>query len=734
MADTDSTSDRNVEIQNRYKSAREHASKWRTQAKECYEFYSGRHWSEEDIEKLNREGRPPIVFNRAAILIDAVLGYETNNRTETRYIPRTLSDARITEFLTSASDFFRDQCDAEFHESDAFRDSMICGMGWTGDRISDETNPEYDLIRERVDPFEMRWDPSAREPNLADARYLFRTKMFDRQEVRAMFPDWDGEVGSDEWMVDDDFDSDPGSTDPRQSYKTGDVEGSTKRDIPVIEYQWKDQTTVYMVAPPPGPDGTAPEPVELTAKQFKSKKAYLDANDIKYAKKKKTEYRRKFLVGGNEVKEDVICPHGFTYHCVTGKRDRNKGQWIGIMAALLDPQKWSNKWLSQILHVLNTSAKPGYDAEKSAIEDVQKFETNAAKPGAVNIFTDGSLSQGRAQYRNPAPMPSGHEKLLEYANKSFQDVSGINQELLGMADREQAGVLEWQRKQSAVTLLAPLFDSLRRYRKMAGRTWLYLMTKYMSDGRAIRITQDEQEGPANFDPRWKEEDVSRYDVIIDQASTAPNQKEATWAVMQTLLPIIQDMVPPPVMLTLLEYSPMPESLVTKIKKQIAEMPPPQDPEAKKLELEQKKAEMQIQLKREELEMKKQQAQVDAQIDMEKAKQEMQIEAMKAENQLKIEMIKANNQIQLDQYKAAQQAQLAERQSMQQMGMEERRFGFEARQSQQQMALDERMGSQKLAMDKQAGEQKLTQSAAMANQALKAQRAKAKAQPNQRKAP
>lgn len=729
MADTDSTSDRDVEVQNRYKSAREHASKWRERAKECYEFYSGRHWSEEDIEKLNRENRPPIVFNRAAVLIDAVLGYETNNRTETRYIPRTLSDSRITEFLTSASDFFRDQCDAEFHESDAFRDSMICGMGWTGDRISDETNPEYDLIRERVDPFEMRWDPSAREPNLADARYLFRTKMFDRQEVRAMFPDWDGEVGSEEWMVDADFDSDPGSTAPRQSYKTGDTEGSTKRDIPVIEYQWKDQTTVYMVAPP---DGSAP--VEMTPKQFKAKKAQLDELGIKYAKKKKTEYRRKFLVGGNEVKEDVICPHGFTYHCVTGKRDRNKAQWIGIMAALLDPQKWSNKWLSQILHVLNTSAKPGYDYEKSAIEDVQKFETNAAKPGALNQFTDGALSQGRAQYRNPAPMPSGHEKLLEYANKSFQDVSGINQELLGMADREQAGVLEWQRKQSAVTLLAPLFDSLRRYRKMAGRTWLYLMTKYMSDGRAIRITQDEQEGPANFDPRWKEEDVSRYDVIIDQASTAPNQKEATWAVMQTLLPIIQDMVPPPVMLTLLEYSPMPESLVTKIKKQIQEMPPPPDPEAKKLELEQKKTEMQMQMKQsemqmtmqmkqEELKLKQQQAQLDAQIDMAKAQQEMEIEKMKAENQLKIEMVKADNQIKLDQYKAAQQARLAQEQGMLQMGLERERFGFEAEQTREKMALDKEMG-----------QQKLTQSAAMANQALKTQRAKAKAQPNQRKAP
>jgi hypothetical protein len=60
-----------------------------------------------------------------------------------------------------------------------------------------------------------------------------------------------------------------------------------------------------------------------------------------------------------------------------------------------------------------------------------------------------------------------------------------------MADREQAGVLEYQRKQSAVTLLAPLFDSFRRYRKMSGRCWLHFMQNYLTDGRLIRITKDD---------------------------------------------------------------------------------------------------------------------------------------------------------------------------------------------------------------------------------------------------
>jgi hypothetical protein len=474
------------EIRERYEAARTHASKWREEAREYFDLYAGRQWSEQDRQKLIEQQRVPVTFNRTAILIDAVIGYEVNNRQETRYIPRTPGDAKVNELLTEAANYFRDNCDAEFEESDAFRDMCISGMGWTNDRLTDERNPDYDLVRDRVDPLRMLWDPSSRKPNLEDARYVIYETSMSKNEAKALVPEWDGEYVHADWMGDD-ADDVPGTSNPRDSYKGKDNDNSATRDVRVLEYQYVVDKMVHVVSDPATGQTQEVDDEAWSKLTEEEVKALREVHTTKRLR----EWKRCFAIGGEVFEKKHPYPKGPTFHCITGKRDRNTGYWFGLVRSLKDPQMWSNKFLSQIMHLINTSAKTGYDVEKGAIDNVQTFEAKAARPGAINVFTDGALQNDRVKRREAVSLPPDLANLMTYANESMQQVSGVNAELLGMADREQAGVLEYQRKQSAVTLLAPLFDSFRRYRKMAGRCWLYFMQQYLTDGRLIRITKDD---------------------------------------------------------------------------------------------------------------------------------------------------------------------------------------------------------------------------------------------------
>ncbi|MEM7289638.1 MAG: hypothetical protein AAF412_04575 [Pseudomonadota bacterium] len=152
---------------------------------------------------------------------------------------------------------------------------------------------------------------------------------------------------------------------------------------------------------------------------------------------------------------------------------------------------------------------------------------------------------------------------MEFAVSSVRDVTGINLEMLGMREANQPASLEYQRRQSAMNILAGLFDGLRRYRKSQGRVMLEYITGYLSDGRLVRIVGEEG---SQYVPLIKQADAE-YDVIVDEATSTPNNKEAVW---NFIGPMFMQF-PPQVQMILLEYSPLPETTVEKLKQAIGSM-------------------------------------------------------------------------------------------------------------------------------------------------------------------
>jgi hypothetical protein len=179
----------------------------------------------------------------------------------------------------------------------------------------------------------------------------------------------------------------------------------------------------------------------------------------------------------------------------------------------------------------------------------------------VTIVKPGAISQNKIMPKSPPVYPTGFAELLAMAINAIRDTSGVNVEMLGMADRQQSGVLEYQRKQAGITILASLFDALRRYRKEQGRNLIYLIKHYISDGRLIRIVGKDG---AKYLPLTKVEGAEKYDIVVDEAPSSPNMKEKTWQVLQSLLPmLVQANVPIPP--EAMQYLPLPQSLLDSFK-------------------------------------------------------------------------------------------------------------------------------------------------------------------------
>ena len=280
-------------------------------------------------------------------------------------------------------------------------------------------------------------------------------------------------------------------------------------------------------------------------------------------------FYRAFLGGILLAKQKLENAKDFTFQCMTGKRDRRSG-WYGIVRLMADPQRWANKWLSQSMHIMNTGSKGGVWFEEGAIVDAVRAERDHNRPGSFTELSAGALTEGRVREKAPAAFPQELHNLLPFALQSIQDCVGINNEQLGMVagtDANRAALLESERRKAGVTLMAHFFDAKRLFMKRQGRLLLRYILSFMNDGRLIRVVSEGNKQYARL--LIEDPDSVKYDIVVDDAPDAPNQRDKTWATLIPMIPMIERLQPPPeIWVKILRYSPLPAGLVNEIEKDL----------------------------------------------------------------------------------------------------------------------------------------------------------------------
>lgn len=555
-----------------------HTQIWRREAREDFDFVACEQWDEATKRELEAQQRPVITFNRVLSVIKAVAGIEINGRHETIFIPRgtDVGDVQINELLTQASNWMADGCDAEDEQSEAFQDALVCGMGFTATSIDYDLEPDGKYIETKVDPLEMYWDCESRSKNLVDARRIWRVRRMQLEDARSFVEGLGVSVPDSELSANwasyagTDYDTPRPIEDRRLREENVSIPYDPRSEVYIVQVQWWERQRYWRVA-----DIGSPQTQDLSEEQFQQfkKRAAMLGIEVIAVPMTRRVYKQAFL-GKTLLGPVRPSPAGdrFSFSCITGEKKRNKGTWFGLVRLMRDPQMWANKWLSQTLHILNTTAKGGIIAEEDSFADQRQAEMSYAQPDAITWAAEGAIQKGKIMQKPGVGIPTAYVNLLEFAITSIRDVTGINMELLGMRDVNQPGILEAQRKQAALTILATLFDSLRRFRKEIGRIRLNYIQNYLSDGRLIRIAGPDGEG-YQLVPLIRDKTIGQYDIIVDDAPTSPNQKDQTWGMLMQLLPAFKGMITPDVAMVILEYSPLPSKVVQALR-QTAEKPNP----------------------------------------------------------------------------------------------------------------------------------------------------------------
>ncbi len=558
----------------------EASANWRSQATDDLGFIAGEQLTDEDKAILDEAQRPHVVFNRVLTIIKAIAGMEINGRHEIVFLPEENDDTTTSEILSGASKWMGQRCDAEDEQSEAFQQCCITGIGSTESRWSYKRSSKGEYIEEMFDCRELFWDRTAKKKNLVDSRRRTRVRRMPLSDAMQMFPGKSRRQLDATWAdAGIYYDVGPRSIEEKRvrDGKNSYLDWDDTNEVTIVCTQWIENEPYYLVA-----DEEAQKKVEMTPKEYrllKRLRKLQGREDLNAVRMTRETFKQAFL--GNEFLSGGKAPLGdqFSWGVITGEYDAKKRMWYGLTRVVRDPQMWANKFMAQVMHIMNSTAKGGILAERSAFDDELEAEEGYALPDEITWLKDGALSGQRPKIM-PKPGTgdaSSYVALLQYAVTAIPQVTGVNFELLGQQDATNPGVVEAMRKQAGMTVLATMFDALRRYRKVLGRIRLWVIQNRMSDGRIIRIVGQQYTGAVQL---AKSVTAGEYDVSVDDAPTSPNQKEANWAIIAPLLPMFKDQLvqQPEMLIMFLEYSPLPSPLVAGIKRIILQKQ--NDPAAK----------------------------------------------------------------------------------------------------------------------------------------------------------
>mgnify|MGYP000915434961 FL=1 len=429
------------------------------------DYYDGKQLSGEELETLRKRRQPPVISNRIAPKIDALIGHEKRMRTDPRAYPRTPKHEAESESATDAIRFVCDNNRFSQVRSSAAENLFIEGAAAAVvavERVGDQFEVKINPV-----PWDrFYWDPHSRKRDFSDANYKGTVLWMDEQDAIALAGP-DADKAAVELII-------------QGCYSSTSSSGDTFDDRP--QFTWGD---------------------------LKRRRVRV----LQHRFKHKGEWWTAIICGGGFLRDPQVSPYvderGIPQCDLVGTSayiDRENHRY-GVVRRMISPQDEINKRRSKALHLLNSRQ---VIAEKGATDDREQARREMARPDGY-VEVNGGM---RFEVQDGIALAQGQFNLLQEA-KAEIDASGVNPAIEGDASAPSGRAQEMMMA-SGLAEMAGVFEALRDWSWEVYRQVWYRIRQYWDDERWIRVTDDER------NMRWVaiNRPMTMADVQIQQAEQA----------------------------------------------------------------------------------------------------------------------------------------------------------------------------------------------------------------------
>jgi hypothetical protein len=525
-------------------------AEWRRNMERDEEFYDGQQWNAEDEQVLKARGQEPLVMNVIAQVVNWTIGSERRARTDYKILPRRKDAAKGAERKSQLMKYLSDANKSGFSWSDCFEEVVKSGLSFMEAGVQDDS--EGEPIYDRYETWRnMVWDSTARERDLSDSRYMFRTKWVDLDTAAALFPKRKEYVaraasstyefgGSVDRYGDDAMDSaEYDGID--QGYSSIEHPNSHRERVRLIEAWFRIPETERVMA---GGEfaGEMYDPDSL------GHQASIEAGDGEI--RDRLTYRMYVMVMTTKdalwFGKSPYRHNRYPFTPIFCYRKGATGEPYGMIRNMVDAQRDINKRFSKALAILSSNKTI---MDKGAVDDLDEYADEITNPNAIIVKNQGKELRIDADRE----LSAAHLSVMQMSMQMIQTLSGVTDEAMGRTTNAVSGKAIEARQHQGVVSTAKPFDALRAGKQYHGEKMVSLIEQFMSDSKQFRVTNSRgQPDYVAINDGMPENDITRHkaDYVISEDDWNASLRQAQVAELMELMTGLAPVAPQIVMVLL----------------------------------------------------------------------------------------------------------------------------------------------------------------------------------------
>lgn len=456
-------------------------------------------------------------FNRIRRVVEMISGHQRRNRKSTIVVPYENGDAQTADQFTKILMWANNQEGILETVSDSFHGALVTGMNLLQVWVDYRSDPISGNIRvDNCSYNSFLIDPYFRKQDLSDCNALWKRSFLTKRECISLLPDYAEEIlglnGNDSGTGrDGKFQFMP------ESYNYG-----YKNLLTYDEFYYRDYRTQRMLV-----DTQTGESTEWRSNDEDKLREFLRLypqitvldQEIPTVKLAVVVQGKVFYDGPNPLGIDK-----YPFVPVLGYYNPQMPYFPwriqGVVRGLRDAQYLYNRRRAIELDILESQISSGWIYKENALVNPKDVFLSGQGRGLA-LKEEANMTD--VQQIQAPQIPPSMIQLSELLAREVQEISGVNEELLGSASDDKAGILSMLRQGAGLTTLQSLFDQLDRSQKLLGKIMVDIIQNNFTPGKVKRILNEEPTA------QFYNKTFGRYDATVEEGLNTATQKQMQFA-------------------------------------------------------------------------------------------------------------------------------------------------------------------------------------------------------------